>query len=1242
MLRGTRGVMAVLIVMLALVPGRALAQITTATVIGTVKDAQGGVVPGATVTLISDTRGVTSAETTTDATGDFVIPNVAADTYTVRVVLEGFKTLRSTGIAVSPGDRLSLPALVLEVGTLSETVQVTGETPLIQASSGERSFTISANSVGNLPVSSRNFVTLALLAPGVVAGQNAGVMRIGGGGYANIQMDGISAMDTGNNGQMLSMNTEAVSEVKVLTSAYQAEYGRSSGIQVLSITKGGSNQFRGSFYDIERHSRWNRNSWTNIQNGTPLAKSDQRDWGYSIGGPVGKPGGDNKLFFFYSHEFRPRTSGNVEYLFRLPTALERQGNFSQSRDNLGNLYPYIRDYTTGLPCSASNTAGCFQYQGVLGWIPPDRLYQPGMNLLNMFPITPNVEQTAGMNYNTNLKSPTIKLLEYQPAVRVDYQITSALRVAFKMNSHNRNSGIRPTYGVVGASNTSNYPIDGLNNSLGNQKPWITTFSISGNYNLGSRTFIEVLWGRTQNFYASVATAPLADRFTAKLDGIPDLYTTNRDVNRDYWMAGALDSMTAPFYKDGKIELPQWTTFGTRSGNSPGTPQYPGWLNINTTWDFATSVTYVRGRHTMKGGVNINHSFKAQNMTQAGLPMGTIDFGDNTLSPVDSSYGYANVALGIFNTYNQASKFVESGIVYFGIEPYIQDNWKVNNRLTLDYGLRFVHLQPEYDTYMQASNFFPEQWSAASAPALYQPGCPGGVYPCATTARQAMNPLTGQLLGAGTAGLIGQAVPGTGVITNGIKKQGEGISKYNFEYPFVEIGPRVGAAYLLRPDGTWVLRGGFGLFFDRVEGNYTMSQSANPPTAENMTLYYGRLQTLGQGAGARGVPNMVIYAYENKHLPSGAQWNVGTQVELPMAFTLDASYVGQYSYHTQGAQGGQQVTNLNMVDLGTAYLPQYQDPTKAASAIPGQSAYTEANLLRYYTGLGNINQNAAVFHRTSHGLQVTLQRRFAKGFAAGLNWNWTPYDKGNYSGNYAMTQRIEHVGGLPQLRSDQKQWEELMKEQGTPTHFLRANFVWDLPNLQAGSGVGMAIVRNILNDWQLAGIWAAQTGAGYSVGYSYQSYGTNQNLTGSPDYGARVKIIGDPGSGCSGERYKQFNTAAFAGPTYYSNGMESGQNYLKGCWQQNWDLSVSRNIRLGGSRSVQIRMQVYNVFNLAYYTGRQTTVIYNNPTNQVVQNPQYNADGSLVQGRLKPNAAGFGGVTGSTNPLTCQLQLRFQF
>ena len=1235
MVQRTRWVVAAgltLALALAFVPRTALAQMTTGTVIGAVRDSTGAVVPGATVALVSESRVRQVGETVTDATGDFVLPNVEADTYTIQVSLEGFKTLRQTGIDVSPGDRLRLPALVIEVGTLTETVQVTGETPLIQASSGERSFTVPTTSVENLPISNRNFTALALLTPGVESGGAATARRIGGGGYTNVMMDGISAMDTGNNGQMLSMNVDAIAEVKVLTSAYQAEYGRSSGIQILSVTKSGTNKFRGSIYDIKRNSDWNSNSWYNEEMGYAKTVSKQDDWGYSIGGPIGKPGGDNKLFFFYSHEFRPRTGGNAEQNFRVPTELERQGNFSQSRDNNGNLYPYIKDPALGLTCSSTNTAGCFQHNGVVGWIPPDRLYAPGMALLRVYPIMPNVEQTAGMGYNTHIFSPVLKTLQYQPAVRLDYQVISALRVAFKYNGHNRNSGIRDTYGVFGAG----YAIDGLNNSKGNQKPWIHALSVSGNYNLGSKTFVEAIWGFTENWYCDVSTAPLSNRFTAGLDGIPDIYTTNRDVNPDYFMADALAGMVAPFYVNNRIELPPQVSFGTRTSSAVGTPPYPGWLNVNKTWDFAVSATHVWGRHTIKAGFGLNHSFKAQNMTQGVLPMGSISFAENTNNPYDTSFGYANVAIGTFDTYSQASKFIESGMVYLGSEPYIQDNWKVNNRLTLDYGMRFVHLQPEHDKYRQASQFFPNLWSASDAPALYVAGCPGGVYPCSTSNRQAMNPLTGQLMGRGTSSLIGQAVPGTGSQTNGIKKQGEGIADTQFTYPFLEFAPRVGFAYLLKPDGSWILRGGFGLFYDRVEGNWTMSQSANPPTAESTTLYFSQLQTLGQGgAAAKGVPTLVLYRYENDDLPSSAQWNVGTQLQLPFNFTLDASYIGQKMYDS--IYGGGR-TNVNSVDIGAAYLPQNQDPTLAASSVPGQTAYT-TNLLRAYKGFGAINEAAQVYWRTSHGLQFSLQRRFSRGFSAGLNWNWTLSDVGNM----AAAQRVEHgTDGSVRLRADQKAYEKLLKDQGTATHILRGNFVWDLPDLQAGSGVAMTIVRNIINDWQLSGVWAGQTGGGYSIGFSYQNYGSSVNLTGSPDYGARIRVVGDPGKGCSNERYRQFNTAAFAGPTYYSDGMESGQNYMTACSTSIWDLAIARNIRLGGTRNVQIRIEMYNALNSAFWTSRSTTVQYVSPTDQTLRNAQYLADGTLDPTRLKPNVAGFGAASGTSSPRNFQLQLRFSF
>ena len=158
-----------------------------------------------------------------------------------------------------------------------------------------------------------------------------------------VMMDGVSTMDTGSNGAIVQMNTESIAEVKILVQGYQAEYGRSSGLQISAVSKSGTNRFRGSLYNVRRNSDWNANSKTNILNGLPKPILKQQEVGYSIGGPIGKPGGNNKLFFFHALEFLPRTGGNDAFSFRMPTELERQGDFSQSRDNLGNLYPYIKD-----------------------------------------------------------------------------------------------------------------------------------------------------------------------------------------------------------------------------------------------------------------------------------------------------------------------------------------------------------------------------------------------------------------------------------------------------------------------------------------------------------------------------------------------------------------------------------------------------------------------------------------------------------------------------------------------------------------------------------------------------------------------------------------------------------------------------------------------------------------------------------------------------------------------------------
>jgi hypothetical protein len=334
------------------------AQLTTGSIAGTVKDAQGGVIPGASITLVSESRGTRSIPVTTDVNGDFVFPNVTADTYTIEVEMASFKTLRQSGIAVNPGPRVSVGVLTIEVGGAAETVTVKGESPMIQTATGERSFAIPTETVQNLPLQNRSFLQLAQLAPGVVM-NGVQAQRLGSIVQSTtVMMDGVSTMDTGSNGAIVQMNVESIAEVKLLVQGYQAEYGRSSGLQVTAVTKSGTNQFRGSLYNVRRDSDWYENSKTNILNGLPKPIIEQQESGYSIGGPIGKPGGNNKLFFFHALEFLPRTGGNDTFSFRFPTALERQGDFSQSRDNLGNLYPFIKDPNLTGACTAADQTAC--------------------------------------------------------------------------------------------------------------------------------------------------------------------------------------------------------------------------------------------------------------------------------------------------------------------------------------------------------------------------------------------------------------------------------------------------------------------------------------------------------------------------------------------------------------------------------------------------------------------------------------------------------------------------------------------------------------------------------------------------------------------------------------------------------------------------------------------------------------------------------------------------------------------
>jgi hypothetical protein len=1209
------------------------AQVTTGTVYGTIKDAQGGVVPGATLVLISETRGTLTAPVVSNASGDYVFPNVAADTYTLDVTMSGFKNLKRPGLNVSAGDRVAVPALTLEIGGKTETVEVTAQAPVIQAQSGERSFTVSTQAVENLPIQSRSFFNLALFAPGMTGSNTntTNIGRLGGGGSTNFLMDGIGVTDTGSNTIQLLTNVDSIAEVKVLTGSFQAEYGRASGLQIAAVTKSGTNRFRGSIYEVKRNSDWNANSWVNKRNGNPKTVSKQDDWGYTIGGPVGKPGATNKAFFFFAQEWRPRTTAGSISRFRLPTALERQGDFSQTLDNNGNPFPYIKDYQSGLPCTTTATGdhrGCFQDGGVLGRIPQNRLNAFGIAALNFYPL-PNATDSTQTNYNNT--APETKSHSRQDTIRSDYQFSPNLRMNGKIITQDATR--TPNSPDTRFGNSASNILNGFNDVV-DWVPLQYQVSTGVNYSVNPSTFLEIGYGFFRNDITSTVITPNSNiNNTPGLKGFPFLFPDAGIIDPSFYAYTRLTSLgpdAAPYFRDGRFELPPSFTWGSRTGTQPTIAARGCCFTENLVTDVTASVTKVHGRHTAKAGMFYEYSYKPQDPNVD--YRGTVNFGNSTDNPLDSQFGFANAALGIFSQYSQASRYIEGKYLYQNLEFYLQDNWKANSRLTLDYGLRIVHQTPQYDANGFEAQFFETKYRTDRATALFMPVCaPGATAPCTGNNLRALNPRTGEILGPGSLTVIGNLVPGSGDLLNGVVQSGVGDNpKENYKWASVVFAPRLGVAYDLSGNQRFVLRGGGGIYYDRSDGNQIFPQSTNPTSVQTISVRNSLLSDLaGTPLLLQAPPSLTILEFDTK-IPTSAQWNGGVQMTLPWSSSLDVEYVGNHNYNQLLN------VNINTVPLGSTYLPQNQDPSKVVDPTLLGAASLATDFMRPYQGYSSITRRYALGYNNFHSLQTSWNRRFSHGLQFTVNYtlsrnmqlNGGGYTSRDANGNVVLAP--ENTVAFYNIASNDR------------THTIKANAVWQLPHLPTRGAV-MNAIGLIANDWQLSTVFTGGSGAPYGIGYSYQNGAGNTVLTGSPDFGARIKIVGDPGKGCSSDYTRQFNTGAFQGPAINSNGLESGQNYMRSCADRTWDLAIARNIRLGGSKTIQLRAELYNAFDTVIITGRNTTMnIATLQTASTAVNLPYDSTGALVTGRDLPKSAGFGVANASASPRSVQVQVRFAF
>ena len=395
---------------LALFAVRPASAQNTGTISGTIIDNTNQVVPGATVTLANEATGSTRTTVTGDR-GDFAFRAVDAGSYTVKVELAGFRSIERRNNVLSASSQLDLGSLKLDVGAVTEVISVAAEGSTIETKNSDYSGLLTATQISQIQSRGRDVVNLLRLLPGVhyendieAMGDSFGsqIPNIGGQrrSWNQVSIDGLNGNElSGTNRMNSSINLDAIAEVKVLLNSYKAEFGHTAGANIQVVSKSGSSDYRGSAYWYGKRDAWNASPWENNRTGVAKPTLHIDTPGFNLGGPVTIPGvyhqgSDKKLFFFYSFEAPQVQKPGPLRLYRMPTALERQGNFSQTLDNNGALI-FVKDPASSLACSPTTGGpGCFPGNIV----PGNRLDPNGLALLEMLPLPNAIGQSPNYNF----------------------------------------------------------------------------------------------------------------------------------------------------------------------------------------------------------------------------------------------------------------------------------------------------------------------------------------------------------------------------------------------------------------------------------------------------------------------------------------------------------------------------------------------------------------------------------------------------------------------------------------------------------------------------------------------------------------------------------------------------------------------------------------------------------------------------------------------------------------------------
>lgn len=1164
----------------------AWAQTSSGSISGRVVDQGGGIVVNAVVRLI-DQQTNSTMTTKVLSSGNFIFPVVQPGTFSVIVTAPGFSELKKDNLRLSASERLSAGTLTLQVGEVTQTVTVSADITPIQSTSAERSGLLDDKQMENLMAIGRDFMAFVRVMPGVVGSEGgeslgtSGIPTINGvsSEYSTATVDGV----TGNTRGLATLDTppnlDAIKEVKVLSANYQAEYGKQAGAIINIVTKNGTQQFHGAAYYYFRNEDLNANDWFTKYNGVlSRARYRYNTIGGDIGGPVYWPGhfnkNKNKLFFFVSAEYLPVKAPEGLKKYTVPTALERTGDFSQT---------YTQGPTTTLPANLitirdpQSSGGCPTTAGTAGdhsgcfagnVIPKGRISADEQALLNIMPLPdPTITRaiSAG-NYNYLTNYSADKPVN-QEIFRIDYYPTERL--------HMFGRGELETVNNNGHS------------SPANKLPWLMPV----NYRTTNPNFafnVIYTFSPTMVNELTVGTAGWSE---VQLYQKSDLEKVL--LNPNGYNIGSLHPGNNP-----KNLVPNVSYGGVTNAATYGwDSRFPMQDQVRS-YSLTDSVTKILGRHNLKFGIDAQTDAYLQVQNNG---VGSFSFGRDANNPLDSNYAYSNALLGNFDNYTEITKLLNYNPRTNALEWYTQDQWKVNQRLTLDYGIRYSWAMAQ--RLEHGANFVPSMYDPAKAPVLYVPLIilsPTPTNPKATKT-VAVDPGTGiQYPGA----YVGLNVPNTGDLANGtLSVNTPGFPQGSVYGNGILFAPRVGFAFDPHGDGKSVIRGGFGIFYNvRARSGQEGDLFSNPPTTFKPEQFYGNIANFQDAGGLLG-PSSVGHAI-NLHAKEVSTMNMslGIQQMVGAGIVADIAYVGTLGRHVTAYYPINEVAPL------AHFQPQNQGP---ADPVSHKTTPLPDNFYRPYPGYGNINYQDFNLTSNYNSLQAQLTRRFSHGLEFGAAYTWSR--SMDYTDTYNGT--VAQYADLRSYNYGPAGWDHR-------NNFV-ANYLWSIP--KASSLWNNFAIRSVLDNWQISGIVSYLSGG--PDGISYSTVDTS-DIGGGGD-GVRAYLSGDVLQGAPHTFKQWFNTSVVQRPsqataTQMSNGNAPKVSvYDPGVF--NMDTALFKNMPIENKFVVQFRLETYNTLNHAEFNSVDTGAKFD----------------TVSKGSPQTSAT-FGQINGAGSPRRLQLALRINF